>query len=177
MAGGRKPTWAQKLLVWVTSAVGAGLLAMAGGIGSGIFDKYGKDIVPNLPWSDQAEATTKTSLTGSVGGGKSLPSLTDVRPIEPADSVSTDIVRDRIPLSVDAIGLGADQAAACTSAIDTLAHKATRQCDKIVFEAKASSSKVDLASRECRSCGVFGGQWRCVAASAATCVVMAGSSE
>jgi hypothetical protein len=149
----------RRVMLGIASACGAIALALVTGLASGLGERVSQAVpVANLPPAAQSEPA------GPAGKDEAKP---DSVPASPPHTV-----RLRVPISASAVGVAQSEAAACTEAVAKLTEQVNRQCDKIVLESKAASQRIELEERSCRSCGAVSGEWRCVADSAATCIVL-----
>lgn len=152
-----------KVAAAVLSGVGAVLIGVWQGLGTGIAERI-------LPTSE-AKAPTATPPPSPTG-------LTPVPPSPRPPLVATsEIVRKRVLLSVSAVGVSASEAGACDAAVRDLVRQAESQCDRALMEQGGSSRRLEGATNECRTCGVAGGDWRCVAQSTPECVIMGGNND
>ncbi len=150
-----------KIVAAVLSAVGAVLIGVWQGLGTGIAERV-------LP-SSEAKTPPAPSPTPPPGS-------TPAPPVTPV-AVGPETVRGRVLLSVSAVGTSSSEAGACDAAVRNLVRQAENQCDRALMEQGGSSRRLEGATNECRTCGVAGGDWRCVAQSTPECVIMGGNND
>lgn len=173
MAGGGRSSRASrkaKVYTAVVGAVGATLIGIWQGFGTGLVDRIFPATEAKAPPVSAGPPAASTA-GGGIGTGSGTATTAATAPI------AVETVRKRVPLSVSAVGMGASEARACDAAIRDLVRQAESQCDRTLMEQGGGSRRLEGATNECRTCGVAGGDWRCVAQSAPECVIMGGNND
>lgn len=164
MAGDKQGNWLKGAAI---AAAGAVLVGLWQGLGTGLAEM-------GLDWFQGVEAAATDSREPdrvSGGDGSKPPAVVEPAP-SPHDGAAPEFVAMSVPMSLSGVGNGGDEGAACREAIQSIARRASDQCQKMVIENSGSSYRIDEVAKSCTSCGPVGGSWRCVAASNPQCVVM-----
>ncbi len=116
-----------------------------------------------------AETASGTSATGGAGGTQ-VASTIDA-PIDELFEI------DRIEIEDQAVGSADTERQACSAAIKAVDRKLGKLCDRIAIEQKAAAASLETDSKQCKTCGVSGQQWRCVSYQKSECVLQGGHDD
>lgn len=122
---------------------------------------------------DGGAGDTSAAASGPVAagtGGAQVASTVDA-PVDELFEI------DRIEIQDQAVGSADTERQACSAAIKSVERKLGKLCDRIAIEQKAAGASLETDSKQCKTCGVSGQQWRCVSFQKSECVLLGGHDD